>query len=421
MDKSLVVAEQSGADVRFRLLETIRQYACERLLENGEDETTALGAAHCAHFLSVAEAAAPYLTGPEQGKWLARLDEDDANVRRAVEHAASNPDGTSHVLRFGVALRRYWMTRSQEKEGCELLLPALERADADADPQLYGAALGTAMIAGRAIDLETARRLGEQAVEFARSRGDERLLIESLSMLCGNYYFAGAPEKGLPFGEESVERARRLGDDELLADSLMGYLLSADLSDPARAERLYEEAIACTERSGDRLIAYLLHNNAGVHALRAGDMPAARAHLAEAAAFMDELGEKSHHVVVNLGWVFRQERDLAGARSMFERGLRMSRRTGERSGVPYAMLGLACVAADDGEFHRAAELHGAAQALVEPLGEPWQDPEARYRQESLDVVRASLGQEKFGRAYARGAALGFDDAFDLAIGRAKTA
>ena len=74
------------------------------------------GAAHCAHYLSLAETAAPHLTGPDQGLWLARLDAEQANLRRAAERAASGPDGTGQVLRFGVALRRYWRARSRDRK-----------------------------------------------------------------------------------------------------------------------------------------------------------------------------------------------------------------------------------------------------------------------------------------------------------------
>ena len=109
VDKSLVVAEQAGETLRYRLLETIRLFAAERLAEAGDDgEAAAVAAAHCAHFLAVAEAAAAHLTGPEQGRWLARLDADQANLRRAAGHAAGDPDGTAVVLRLGVALGRYW-------------------------------------------------------------------------------------------------------------------------------------------------------------------------------------------------------------------------------------------------------------------------------------------------------------------------
>jgi non-specific serine/threonine protein kinase len=89
VDKSLVVAEPAGPALRYRLLDTIRQFAADRLAESGQNQTAAAQAAHCAHYLSVAETAAPHLTGPGQVSWLPRLDADQANLRRAAEHAAS--------------------------------------------------------------------------------------------------------------------------------------------------------------------------------------------------------------------------------------------------------------------------------------------------------------------------------------------
>ena len=414
VDKSLVVAEPAGQTLRYRLLETIRQFAAERLTEVGEGEAAAVAAAHCAHFLAVVETAAPHLTGPEQGRWLARLDADQANLRRAAGHAASRPDGTAQVLRFGGALRRYWEARSQEREALSLLLPVLDRPEARANPGLFAAALVTAGVAAEHHDPAVARRLAEQGVECAHQHGDDWLLTESLKTLCVVYYFAGEPDTGLRFGQDSVERARQLGDDVVLGRSLMAFLLPSELLDPARSERLFIEAIACTQRSGDQLMSYFLHNNAGVHALCAGDIPAARARLEQAAQAAQMVGHVSHHLSVNLGWVLRQEGDPDGARSMFDAALRISRRNGERSGVAHASLGLACLAADVGDWHRADVLHGAAQALLDRTGERWQEPEARYRRDSLDQVRARLGNEQFDRTYAQGAALSLDEALDLA-------
>jgi predicted ATPase len=420
VDKSLVVAEPTRGTIRYRLLETIRQFAAELLAGTTEGEAAAVAAAHRAHFLSVAETTAPHLTGPDQGRWLARLDADQANLQRATAHAAGDPDGTALALRFAVALQRYWMARSRPEEAIRLLQPALDGPEARADPQLFTAALVVASF-GRGPDMTAALQLGEQALAAARRLGDERLLIPSLASLCGNYYFAGQPEKGLPLGQESLERARRLGDDVLLGSSLLGYLLSADLLTPARSEQLFAEAIACTERSGDQLIAYLLRNNAGVHALRAGDLPAARAHLEQAARAARAIGEESSTIPVNLGWVLRQEADPDGARPMFEASLRIGRHNGDRSEIAYACLGLACLAADVGGWHRGGTLHGVAQAFLGPTGEAWQDPEARYRQESLSQLRARLGDKQADQAYAKGLALSPDQALDLATGTAHTA
>jgi predicted ATPase/class 3 adenylate cyclase len=416
VDKSLVMAEPAGAALRYRLLETIRQFAAERLAQAGDDEAAGVAAAHAAHYLSLAETAAPHLTGPDQGRWLVRLDADLANLRRAAAHAASHPDGTTQVLRLGVALRRYWIARTRGGEALELLMPALGEPDARADPELFGTALVTATLAARHADMTAALRFGEQAVQLARQLDADRLLIESLAALSAVCYFAGEPARGLSLAHEAVQCARQLGDDVLLGESLAQYLMYHSLIGPARAKTLFDEAIACTRRSGDQLFAFYLHNIAGVNALRAGDIAAARAYLQEAQA-MRAIGEGNLNLPVNMGWVQRQDHDPDGARSRFEAALRISRRIGDRHGVAYASLGLACLAADAGDWHRAAVLHGVAQAFLDRTGLPWEELEADYRRASLDMVRAHLGQEQFDRARTEGTALSFDQALDLAYGK----
>ncbi|HJX99983.1 MAG TPA: tetratricopeptide repeat protein, partial [Streptosporangiaceae bacterium] len=416
VDKSLVVAEPAGGALRYRLLETIRQFASERLAEAGEDEAAAVAAAHGRHYLSVAEAAAPHLRGSDQGNWFARLDADQANLWRAARCPSGVPGGTEQVLRLAVALDRYWMARSVGAEALAPLTPALERPDARADPVLFGHALIVATLVSRVSDIASARRYGEQAVEFARQLDDSRLLIEAPAVLASVYYFAGEAERGLPLGQEAVERARLLGDDVLLAEALSGYLMCIDLVDPVRSGELFNEAIACTERSGDLLFACIMHNNAGAHALRVGDIPAARAHLEAAVQASQATGESSDSVTINLGWVRRLDGDYGGARSTFEDALRLSRRGGERHGIAYAGLGLACLAADAGEWSRACVLHGVAQAALDQTGEPWQEPEESYRRESLAQVRTHLGMEQSERDYARGMALSPGEIGPIAYG-----
>jgi predicted ATPase/class 3 adenylate cyclase len=415
VDKSLVVAEPAGGTLRYRLLETIRLFTAERLVEAGGEEAAAVAAGHCAHFLAVAETAAAHLTGPEQGSWLDRLHADQANLRRAGQHAASRPDGTALVLRLGVALDRYWRARSREQEAIGLLVPTLRRPDARADPALFGAALVTATRVNLFIDVPMARQLAEQAVEVTRRLGDDRLLIKSLGALGAACYFAGEPKAGLPFGQESVERARSLGDDVLLGRSLMLYLMTIDAIDPARSPPLYTEAIACTERSGDHLINSFLQNNAGSAAFSAGDIAAARAHLEAAAQAARQIGWEHTAATLGLGLVQRAEGDLDGARSTFEAALRISRRNGDNLSIAWACLYLACVTGDAGDWDRAAKLHGIAQAVVDRRGSPWQESDARYRHDSLDQARARLGDEQLERAYAQGMALSLDQAIDLAL------
>ena len=275
-----------------------------------------------------------------------------------------------------------------------------------------GAVLGTAAVVAFFIDLATARQLADQAVQVARELGDERLLSRALGALCATHFFAGDPETGRPFGQESVERARRLGDDVELPWSLNRYLMTID---PTRSGPLYAEAIACTERSGDHLTSSVLRSNAGVAALATGDLPAARAHLEAAAQAAQQIGYEHAGGQANLGDVLRAQRDPGGARSAFEAALRIGRRNGDNWHMAYAVLGLACLAGDAGDWDRAAALHGVAQAFQDRTGNSWQEFAARDRRDSLDQARAHLGEEQLERAYAQGLALSLEKALDLAL------
>jgi hypothetical protein len=191
--------------------------------------------------------------------------------------------------------------------------------------------------------------------------------------------------------------------------------MSSDVVEPDRSAGLFAEAIACTERSGDVFIASALHSNAGVRCLLSADIAGARAHLERAAEAAAAIGERSHHRMVNLGWVLRAEGDTAGARDSFVAGLQVSRRNGDRSGHAYATLGLACLAADDGDWQLASRLHGAADMFLDLTGEPWQQPEARYRLSSIDELCSRLGEEQRDRAYSAGKVLGINEALTLAL------
>ncbi len=268
----------------------------------------------------------------------------------------------------------------------------------------------------RGVDIELALRLGEEGMEIADQLGEDLLLIHAGTVLCCLLYFAGMPERGLAFGETAVERARRAGDDGLLGPSLVFLLMCVDRVKPDRTEALTAEAIACVERSGDQTLAGVLYNNAAVYSLRQGDLPSARRVLERAEETNRGVGRHTSTFMINLGWVLRQEGDQAGTGEMFLRALRESHRVGDRPDIPYATLGLACHASDTGNWARSAVLHGFADAFLGSSGEPWQDPEDAYRQQSLDNARAHLGDVEFEAAYGRGTRLDLRSAIDLASG-----
>ena len=267
----------------------------------------------------------------------------------------------------------------------------------------------------RGVDMKLALRLAEEAMEIADQLGEDRLLIEAGHVLCAVLYFAGRPERGMAYGEAAVERARRSGDDGLLGPSLIFLLMCVDPVQPDRTEALTAEAIACVERSGDQNLAAGLYNNAGVSSLRKGDLPSARRFLQRAEEANRADGLRNSVPMINLGWLLRLEGDEAGAADAFRQALRDSHRAGNRPDIPYATLGLACHASDTGDWRRAAVLFGFADAFLGSSGEPWQDPEDVFRQQSLDEVRARLGDAGFEAEYGRGTRLDLRSAVDLAL------
>ena len=413
-DKSLVVIEPAAEGLRYRLLETIRLFAAEQLADTGGKEAAAAPKAHSAHYLTVAETAAPHLTGPEQGIWYDRLEAEHANLRRAAENAAGQPDGTAQVLRFAIALWRYWAVRRRKEEAAGLLLPVLRRPDAAADSAAFAEALTVASYLTMDTDLATSVELAEQADNIASELGDDRLLATSREQLAWVYFRSGELERARPMGQDSVRRARQLDDDVALGMSLLAYGLAFDAAESGLP---YAEAIACTDRSGDLFIRVAILNDAGFRGLETGDLSAARAHLEAALRTANAVGMLHLVTRENLAKVLRAEGDLDGARSAFQDLAWNSRRVGDKRSLSGAMHGLACLSSDLGDWHRAAVLHGAAQGLLDEIGSRMAAFDARRRQESIDQITAALGDEQLEHAYKQGTALSLDRAIDLAFGK----
>jgi hypothetical protein len=127
------------------------------------------------------------------------------------------------------------------------------------------------------------------------------------------------------------------------------------------------------------------------------------------------IGMADWQVKDQLGFTLLIEGDPEGALSMYQEGLRISRRNGDRFGLAYSSLGLACALAELTQWRWAAELHGAADAFRDQTGQPWLSWYGPYQQSNIDKVRTHLGDREFEHVYARARALSFDDAVRLAF------
>ena len=426
VQKSLVVAERSSGSLRYRLLETTRQYAADQLVATtGAPGVRRVQQAHASFYLQLAEAASPELTGPRQGSWLKRLDLEWDNVRAALAYFFGEPDRTKEVLRLGVALHLFFLTRGHV-EPVGYLRAALERADPLPDDLRARALVRTghlvAMLIGLQVkfELPSARELIERALDLARDLDDAGLLVEALSLLSGAMYLDEEPSRAL--GEESLGVARSVGDPYLIG--LAVEALAIVEPEPELRRALFLEALRCWRQAGDLSGICIELGNLAFMELLSGQLAAARAYSEEAATAAEEIGAPwlLSTLQGGLGILLLLQGELEGAAVMSRRSLITGRRLGNRVVVSDAVFVLACYSTGTGDYRRAAQLTGAHDLLHADLAEaeasqPSIPLQRLARDENRARLREILGEDSFEREYGIGRGLGYVQAVDLALGR----
>jgi len=424
VDKSLVIADHTPTAVRYRLLETIRQYSSQELLRaEGDDGVLRVRAGHAAHYLSLAQAAEPHLTGHGQGDWLRRLDIEWDNLRGAMAHLSAE-ERSDDILRMGVCLARFAITRGHP-DLLAYLRPAVDRPDAAPSVLLAQAMTTTGGILGllRRTDadaLAAARDYGERALAMARALGDKRAEARALGKLQESAFVVGDFQTMRDLAEVSVAIARELGDKQLLGELLSGLAFTAS---PEEQRQFRLEVLACCRETGDDLLAMNeLTHLFGIE-LRAGNVEAAAQYLEESVALADTVGGEllQHLVRTNLVLMRLIQGRHAEAEPMMRKILLMGRRLGPGIPIGEMIFAAACCTAYQGDYLRAAKLHGAGDADIDAgLAMRiinWTEAEQRLREREQRLVREQLGDEAYQEAYRAGSTLTFAQATDLALSR----
>jgi len=300
VEKSLVSVEQNeSGEMRYRLLETMRQYALERLAEAGEQQATR--ERHLACFLALAEAAKPQLVGPDQGAWLKRLELDRDNLLSAHGWCDEACEGTERGLSLVNALMRFWLSRGLLVQGHQACLKALARPDAARYPLLRGEALlhAGSLCAYRNLDGE-ADRLLQESVAVARAGGFNELLVHAVSKLGFVRLSAHDHSAARVCLEEALVLARTMSNSAALVSQATTALAEQERLEGNldAAAQLYEESLKHARVLGDRLRTMIVLNNLSMVAVATGDEPRARERMIESLAISDELGSKRGRLVV---------------------------------------------------------------------------------------------------------------------------
>jgi non-specific serine/threonine protein kinase len=385
--KSVLVREQVeiGGAARFHMLESLREYGDARLAEGG-------GAApysdrHRRWYAALAVTASGEIFGPAQVDWFARLRADHDNLRAALERLAHDPADAVEGLRMASALQHHWVMVGRFGEGrawAERLLSQLPAPGEDEPAERTVARAAGLEVAGRLAvlqgQIDVGRPLLEHALEAATAVGDATWRGHALHGLALASAFWGEPAAAVPLLEEALV-LHRAGTDPFGVPLALVQIATvhATLGDSDRAMGYAEECIALSEAASERWCAALARWVEALVQWRLGRAPRARTHA----------------------------RDV----------LRLKAPFGDRMGMAMSIEVVAWAEAEAGHFADAARLLGAAQDGLDSIGASLFGHLLDDHDRCLTRTREALGDAAFGRAFDEGAALRFDEAVALAIGR----
>ena len=421
--KSLVQAEVTHGTTRYRLLETVRHYAAERLALQAGSQLRDARAAHRDHYLAFVEATASRLRGPDEHRWLDRIEAEFDNIRAALTFSIADPDGAEPGLRLAAALRAFVFSRGHSGEVIEALRSLLGRPDARQPTRNLAVALVTNCKLlthfARSPDIPV---MAEEAIAIARSLGDDAVAADALAALNWYSYLVGDVPAALARADDAVALARAAASPSRLVVAL-GHRavfkaetgrLDASLAD-------YQEVLSLARASGDNYTLTVTLVNLGVDQVTAGEFPAAVAYLQDALRVADAHGYQhlSAAAELNLGFAYLMNGDAASARRLLVGVLDRARATSEMTWVHGAFLGLALAAGTDADPVVAATLHGAAGHQYEQAGQAFDAKESKMRDSDHDRLLAKLGKAAFDAAYQHGRTLSQADAMALALSTAQ--
>ncbi|MGZ4257315.1 MAG: protein kinase domain-containing protein [Gaiellaceae bacterium] len=402
VDKSLV-RQRDGADgePRFGLLETIREFALERLEEQGELEE--LRRRHAERFLALVEAAEPELLRANQVVWLERLDVEHDNIRAALAWATAAGE-VELALRLAGALVRFWSTRGLMREGRARLAEALASPDGVAPAILAKAHFAAGYAALGEGDFREARTDFERSLEQARAASDERAEGSALAQLAWLSMAGGEAEEARTLAEQSSELAEK-GGDTLVASGAATTLADIALAggNADEAIELYERGLTLRRGLGDRrLVANSLVGLGRAELLR-GDYVRAAALFEEALGLAREVKD-TWIISVAHGNLARvrlcADGDAGQARELLAEALRLARDRNDRRLAAEWVQALAAACALEGSTAEAARFAASAEALCETTGAEPYPAEELIRERFLEPVRsdpsfaAALGAAK---------------------------
>jgi predicted ATPase/DNA-binding SARP family transcriptional activator len=423
LEKNLLRREEDvGGVASFSMLETVHEYAGEKLEESGEAEE--VRRAHAGYHLALAEAADAGLKGPDQLEWMRKLKTAQDDMRASLGWALQRRE-TELVLGLGGALWWFWFVRGQYSEGRRWLEGGLAMEGRVTLESRAMALAGVGALAYEQDDLDRAEVACEEGLELLANRATERSEARLYLLLSLGHVALDREDYDRATGllEECLDVSRKMGHGLGLAGAIMSLAtVSREQGDLERAAGLLEESIDLFRERSDKLgLAWCLIN-LGLVVCARGETRRAATLTEEGVALLREMGARADSAIglCNLGWMVLLQGDLDRAVAVYEESLDLAWDTGLYPIVLTTLEGYACVAGAKGEARRAARLWGAAQALQDAMGIPRDTDWLAEADARLSAVCSALGEHAWEEASRTGRAMTFDEAVASAKERAAT-
>jgi len=421
VSKSLVLVEKQGDEARYRMLETIRQYSHEKLIESGENAI--VHRRHATRFLQMAEEAAPQLRGRQQTVWLDRLTKEHDEIRSALTWCLEQNDAEV-ALPLGAALWRFWFLCGYLSEGRRWLDAALALAHSHQDQSpaflwAWAHALdGNGVLALHQGDQQQAKFLFEASLALFRQLDNKAGMAIVLNGLGALEQDQGRYDQARTCFDESLALRRAMADRWGIASVLNNLgLIALRQGDLAKAETAFEENLELRRELDDKQGIALALTNLGVTALYRGDYASAQSLCTEGITLFRELNANRGIAagLINLGRVAFYQGHYEEAVALQSESLKLFQQTGEKAGIAECLEGLACIAGVQGQYLRSLRLFGAAEVLRETIGVPLSPVDRAAYEPIIATIQAKLGATAFASAWAGGRALVLERAIRYAL------
>lgn len=459
LDKNLLQqqSKRENEEPRFVMLETIREYGLESLANSGE--LAATRQAHARYYMRLVEKTGLQPGHPGQRVGLERMEREHDNLRAAMrwmlerDEAGEDAENRQELaLRYGVALRPFWIIHGHWHEGRAFLEQALAISAGSKTPARAKALVAAASLAVYQIDYERGETLCREGLALCRKYGDSAgaafslHLLGSLAWQQGNFaparalmeeslalYRAIGDKNGIAFSlsdlaamatpqgeyaraqallEESLALDRELGDSRHRAISLASLALALFVSqgDTERVVSLLEESLALARGLDDKALTARALSHSALVALHQGYAVTARRLVEESVALHRETGDRwgNSWSLAILARVEATQGNHAASLAHYEEAITLAWKTGSKLNMALCLEGIAAAWAAQGEPEHAARLWGAVEALRESMSAPiWPIERAGYER-SIAAARAQIGERAFAARWAEGRSISLE-------------